>query len=91
MRSFVGPGLGVLFLALASCGGDDGTASGTGNPDYGKYPISMLLYINEVAFYTQRPLVHMIMGSVFERFPKLNFVLTEIGAAIELQIQREIQ
>jgi predicted TIM-barrel fold metal-dependent hydrolase len=55
--------------------------SGTGNPDYGKYPISMLLYINEVAFYTQRPLVHMIMGSVFERFPKMNFVLTEIGAS----------
>jgi predicted TIM-barrel fold metal-dependent hydrolase len=55
--------------------------SGTGNPDYGKYPISMLLYINEVAFYTQRPLVHMIMGAVFERFPALNFVLTEIGAS----------
>jgi predicted TIM-barrel fold metal-dependent hydrolase len=55
--------------------------SGTGNPDYGKYPISMLLYINEVAFYTQRPLVHMIMGSVFERFPKMKFVLTEIGAS----------
>lgn len=55
--------------------------SGTGNPDYGKYPISMLLYINEVGFYTQRPLVHMILGAVFERHPKLKFVLTEIGAS----------
>ena len=55
--------------------------SGTGNPDYGKYPISMLLYINEVGFYTQRPLVHLIMGAVFERFERLNFILTEIGSA----------
>ena len=54
--------------------------SGTGNPDYGKYPISMLLYIGEVAFYTQRPLVHLILGAVFERFPRLNFILTEIGS-----------
>lgn len=54
---------------------------GTGAPDYGKYPISMLLYINEVSFYSQRPLVHMILGAVFERFPKMNFVLTETGAA----------
>ncbi|NIR35694.1 MAG: amidohydrolase [Actinobacteria bacterium] len=55
--------------------------SGTGNPDYGKYPISMLLYINEVGWYTQRPLVHLILGAVFERFPGLDFVLTEIGSS----------
>ncbi len=55
--------------------------SGTGNPDYGKYPISMLLYINEVGFYTQRPLIHLILGGVFERFPGINFILTEIGSS----------
>ena len=55
--------------------------SGTGNPDYGKYPISQLLYINEVGFYTQRPLLHMILSGVFGRFPRLNFVLTEIGCS----------
>ncbi|GIU87509.1 MAG: hypothetical protein KatS3mg009_2024 [Acidimicrobiia bacterium] len=55
--------------------------SGTGNPDYGKYPISMLLYINEVAFYTQRPLVQLILSGVFERFPRLRFVITELGCA----------
>ena len=32
---------------------------GTGNPDYGPYPTSMLLYINEVVFYTQRPFVQL--------------------------------
>ena len=55
--------------------------SGTGNPDYGSYPVSMLLYINEVPFYTQRPLVQMILSGVFERFPRLKFVMTEIGCA----------
>ena len=42
---------------------------GTGAPDYGNYPFSMLFYINEVGWYSQRPLVHFILGGVFERFP----------------------
>ena len=55
--------------------------SGTGNPDYGSYPVSMLLYINEVPFYTQRPFVQMVMSGVFERFPRLKFVMTEAGCS----------
>ena len=55
--------------------------SGTGNPDYGAYPVSMLLYINEVPFYTERPLVQLILSGVFERFPRLKFVMTEAGCA----------
>jgi len=54
---------------------------GTGNPNYGKFPFSMLLYINEVGYYSQRPLVYFILGGVFERFPELDFVLTETGSA----------
>jgi predicted TIM-barrel fold metal-dependent hydrolase len=41
----------------------------------------MLLYINEVGFYSQRPFVHLLLGGVFERFPKLKFVLTEQGCS----------
>ena len=54
---------------------------GTGAPDYGKYPFSMLMYITEVQFYSQRPLAHLILAGVFERFPRLKFVVTEQGAA----------
>jgi predicted TIM-barrel fold metal-dependent hydrolase len=55
--------------------------SGTGNPDYGPYPTSMLLYINEVTFYSQRPFVQMVLSGVFERFPGLKFVMTEAGCS----------
>lgn len=55
--------------------------SGTGNPDYGNYPVSMMLYINEVLFYTERPLVQLILSGVLERFPRLKIVLTEAGCA----------
>lgn len=54
---------------------------GTGLPNYGRYEISMLLYISEVQFYAQRPLVQLILSGVFERFPKLKFVMTETGCA----------
>lgn len=54
---------------------------GTGNPDYGRYPVSMLLFIEEVPFYSQRPLVQLILSGVFERFPRLKMVITESGCA----------
>jgi predicted TIM-barrel fold metal-dependent hydrolase len=54
---------------------------GTGVPDYGPYPVSMLLYINEVPFYSQRPLVQFILAGIFERFPRLRFAVTEAGCA----------
>lgn len=54
---------------------------GTGAPSYGEFPFSMLLYINEVSFFSQRPFVHLLLGGVFERFPKLKFVMTETGCS----------
>jgi predicted TIM-barrel fold metal-dependent hydrolase len=41
----------------------------------------MLFYITEAGFYSQRPLVQFILGGVFERFPRLKFVITETGCA----------
>src|SRR5262245_59357488 len=54
---------------------------GTGAPDYGKYAVANLLFITEVSFYSQRPLVQFILSGVFQRFPKLKFVITETGGA----------
>src|SRR3954454_3441009 len=54
---------------------------GTGSPNYGKYTVSPLLMISEVGFYSQRPLVQFILSGIFERFPKLKFVITETGSS----------
>jgi predicted TIM-barrel fold metal-dependent hydrolase len=54
---------------------------GTGVPDYGKYPTSMLLYIMEASFYSQRPFVQLTLSGVFDRFPRLKFVMTENGCS----------
>jgi predicted TIM-barrel fold metal-dependent hydrolase len=54
---------------------------GTGVPDYGKYPTSMLLYIMEASFYSQRPFVQLTLSGVFDRFPRLKFVMTEQGCS----------
>jgi predicted TIM-barrel fold metal-dependent hydrolase len=55
--------------------------SGTGSPDYGDFPFSGLLQALEIPFYSQRPLVQLMVSGVFERFPGLRFVITELGAA----------
>ena len=54
--------------------------SGTGSPDYGDFACSGLLQALEIPFYSQRPLVQLMVSGVFERFPRLRFVLTELGA-----------
>ena len=54
---------------------------GTGSPDYGRYASVPMIMITEVGFYGQRPFVHMLLSGVFERFPKLKFVMTEGSAA----------
>jgi len=55
--------------------------SGTGSPDYGKYAATPLLLISEVGWYGFRPLAHFIVSGVFDRFPRLKFVLTEGSAS----------
>ena len=54
---------------------------GTGSPSYERLPVSGLVHIAEVPFYSQRPFVYLLLGGVFERFPKLEFVMTEMGCA----------
>jgi predicted TIM-barrel fold metal-dependent hydrolase len=54
---------------------------GTGNPDYGRHPVSPLLVLTEAPFYSQRPLSQLMLAGVFERFPGLKFVTTELGCS----------
>ena len=54
---------------------------GTGSPEYARTPSSAVVMLAEIPFYSQRPLVRMLLGGVFERFPRLKFVMTEMGCA----------
>ncbi|MBL7491479.1 amidohydrolase [Frankia sp. AgB1.9] len=54
---------------------------GTGSPNYGRYAATPALMISEVGFYGMRPFVHMLLAGVFEKFPRLKFVITEASAA----------
>lgn len=54
---------------------------GTGTPNYGRHEIVPMLILTEAVFYSQRPLSHMLLSGVFERFPRLKLVMTETGCS----------
>lgn len=54
---------------------------GTGSPAYARVPSSGLLLIAEVPFYSRRTLLFLLLSGVFERFPRLKFVMTESGCS----------
>ena len=55
--------------------------SGQGSPDYGKGQGADALWVLEMPFFVQRGFCQLILGGVFERFPKLRYILTESGCA----------
>ncbi|MBM4265557.1 MAG: amidohydrolase [Deltaproteobacteria bacterium] len=55
--------------------------SGQGSPPYSGGQGSNALWAMEMPFYVQRGYTHLIMGGVFERFPKLKYILTESGCS----------
>ena len=54
---------------------------GTGSPAYERVPSSALMMIAEVPFYSRRPLMFLLLSGVFDRFPRLKFVMTEQGCS----------
>jgi predicted TIM-barrel fold metal-dependent hydrolase len=56
-------------------------SGGAGLPDYGPYQAAGVLWVAEQSFFSRRPLMHLLVGGVFERFPGLRFALTESGCS----------
>jgi predicted TIM-barrel fold metal-dependent hydrolase len=54
---------------------------GIGCPEYLRHPSSALIQIAEIGYFSHRPLIFFLLSGVFERFPNLNFVMTEQGCA----------
>jgi predicted TIM-barrel fold metal-dependent hydrolase len=56
--------------------------SGGATPDFGPYlPQSLAMFMLEVTWWAHRALWHLMFSGVFERHPRLQFVLTETGLA----------
>jgi predicted TIM-barrel fold metal-dependent hydrolase len=75
------PSYDPLWAVCEDLGVPVNNHSGGGAPDYGPYPASSAIWIAEATFFSRRSLTHLILGGVFERFPRLRFVLTEQGAS----------
>ena len=52
---------------------------GQGSPNYGDFPAAGMLWVAETTYFSHRAIVHVILGGVFERFPRLRLVFTEQG------------
>jgi predicted TIM-barrel fold metal-dependent hydrolase len=70
-----------LFAAIQDCDLVMNQHSGQGLPDYGTGPVAEALWISEVPFYCKRGYSHLLMSGVFERYPKLKYILTESGCS----------
>jgi len=55
--------------------------SGQGSPSYCEGQGSKALWAHEMFFFVQRGITQLVMGGVFERFPRLRYILTESGCA----------
>jgi len=64
--------------------------SGQGSPSYCAGQGSKALWAMEMSFFVQRGFTHLIMGGVFERFPKLRYILTESGCAWAPRLMRQL-
>ena len=81
VRPLYDPEYDRLWAALVDLDMPVHLHGGTGSPNYGRYAATPALLIAEVQFYGLRNFVHMLLSGVFERFPSMEFVITEAGAA----------
>ena len=53
--------------------------TGQGLLDYGKGAVASAIWMSEVLFYCQAGYQHLILSGVYEKFPKLKYIVTESG------------
>jgi predicted TIM-barrel fold metal-dependent hydrolase len=69
-----------IFAACAELGMPLNHHSGGATPEFGPYlPQSLAMYMLEVTWWAHRALWHLMFTGVFERYPNLQFILTETG------------
>jgi predicted TIM-barrel fold metal-dependent hydrolase len=81
LKPLTDPDYDRLWAAIQDCDLVINQHSGQGSPDYGTAQGAHALWVMEMPFYVQRGFCQLIMGGVFERFPKLRYILTESGCA----------
>jgi len=52
---------------------------GTGSPEYGPYKVALPIRLVETGWFSTRSYTHMILSGIFERFPRLKYIVTESG------------
>ena len=52
---------------------------GTGSPDYGPYKVALPIRLVETGWFSTRSYTHLLLSGVFERFPRLKYIVTESG------------
>jgi predicted TIM-barrel fold metal-dependent hydrolase len=75
------PDYDLIWAVCEELGVPVNNHGGGGLPDYGPYPAAAKLWLAEAQFFGRRPLTQMLVSGVFERFPRLKFVITEQGCA----------
>lgn len=75
------PAWDKVFAAIQDCDLVINQHSGQGSPDYGDGAVAEALWIAEVTFYCQTGYRHLLMSGVYERFPRLKYILTESGCS----------
>ncbi len=79
-----------LWAVIQDCDLVMNQHSGQGSPTYCEGQGAKALWALEMTFFVQRGYTHLIMGGVFERFPRLRYILTESGCGWAPGLMRQM-
>ena len=81
LKPLYSPEYDRLWSVIQDCNLVVNHHAGQGGPDYGSEMGADALWVLEMPFFVQRGFCQLILGGIFERFPKLRYILTESGSA----------